>query len=78
MLGLSIHLAAPVTANAYGRDDANDAITKDQRAADQYLEALKAINEKRHSDAKVLLEKLIESQPQHAGALLDLAIIAMS
>lgn len=75
MLGLSIHLAAPVTANAYGRDDANDAITKDQRAADQYLEALKAINEKRHSDAKVLLEKLIESQPQHAGALLDLAIM---
>lgn len=75
ILGLCIVIAAPTTANARGRDDANDAITKDQRAADQYLEALKAINEKRHADAKVLLEKLIESQPQHAGALLDLAIM---
>jgi rubrerythrin len=44
-------------------------------ATDQYLQALKAINEKRHLDAKALLEKLVASEPQHAGALLDLAIM---
>lgn len=49
-----------------------------QRAADLYLEALKAMNEKRHADAKALLEKLIQDQPQHAGALLDLAIMQCS
>ncbi|GGX10991.1 hypothetical protein GCM10011282_16620 [Undibacterium macrobrachii] len=49
--------------------------TSQNAATDQYLQALKAINEKRHLDAKILLEKLIESEPQHAGALLDLAIM---
>ena len=65
----------PLAVNARSMDDINDVASKDQRAADQYLEALKAINEKRHADAKLLLEKLIEDQPQHAGALLDLAIM---
>ena len=42
---------------------------------DIYLDALQAINEKRQKDAKEALVKLVEREPQHAGALLDLAII---
>ncbi|MFZ6658589.1 tetratricopeptide repeat protein [Undibacterium sp. TJN19] len=40
-----------------------------------YIEALKAISEKRHDDAKVLLNKLIGKLPQHGGALMDLAML---
>ncbi|MFZ6722082.1 tetratricopeptide repeat protein [Undibacterium sp. Ji49W] len=40
-----------------------------------YIDALKAISEKRHDDAKIMLGKLIEKMPQHGGALLDLAML---
>lgn len=40
-----------------------------------YLDALRAISERRMQDAKTILSHLIEIEPQHAGALLDLAII---
>ncbi|MFZ6773952.1 tetratricopeptide repeat protein [Undibacterium sp. SXout7W] len=40
-----------------------------------YLDALKAIHEQRNQDAKEILGRLIAIEPQHAGALLDLAII---
>jgi tetratricopeptide (TPR) repeat protein len=40
-----------------------------------YLDALRAISERRLKDAKTILSQLIEIEPQHAGALLDLAII---
>lgn len=42
---------------------------------DLYLEALRAIHEQRTLDAKEILTKLVSLDPQHAGALLDLAII---
>lgn len=42
---------------------------------DLYLEALRAISEHRQQDAKAALTRLIEIEPQHAGAWLDLAII---
>ncbi len=53
----------------------NDSSPSKNTSADQYSLALKAINEKRHLEARNLLEKLVDSEPQHAGALLDLAII---
>jgi hypothetical protein len=56
-------------------DDAKPDLATQNAIADQYIQALKAMNEKRHADAKLLLEKLIASEPQHAGALLDLAIM---
>ena len=40
-----------------------------------YIEALKAISEKRHDEAKDLLNKLIGKLPQHGGALMDLAML---
>lgn len=40
-----------------------------------YLDALRAISEYRHEEAKAILMQLIEREPQHAGAWLDLAII---
>jgi hypothetical protein len=40
-----------------------------------YLEALKAISEKRNDDAKAMLSTLIEKKPLHAGAWLDLAML---
>jgi tetratricopeptide (TPR) repeat protein len=40
-----------------------------------YLDALRAISENRLQDAKPILSELIKIEPQHAGALLDLAII---
>lgn len=68
-LGLCTSMVCMSSASA-NTDDATQ-----NAATDQYLQALKAINEKRHIDAKILLEKLVESEPQHAGALLDLAIM---
>ena len=40
-----------------------------------YLAALRAVSENRISDAKAILSQLIEIEPQHAGAWMDLAII---
>lgn len=42
---------------------------------DLYLEALKAIQEKRVNDARASLNALIVREPEHAGAWLELAII---
>lgn len=42
---------------------------------DMYLDALQSISENRYDEAKATLMKLIEREPQHAGAWLDLAII---
>jgi hypothetical protein len=62
-----------ISIDAYNDGSVQNSVQND--TPDLYLQALKAINEKRHVDAKILLEKLIESEPQHAGALLDLAIM---
>lgn len=40
-----------------------------------YLDALRALSEKRLNEAKRLLNLLIERMPQHGGALLDLAMM---
>lgn len=40
-----------------------------------YLDALRALSEKRMNEAKRLLNKLIDRMPQHGGALLDLAMM---
>ena len=40
-----------------------------------YLDALRAISEKRHDEAKLMLNNLIEKMPQHAGAWLELAML---
>ena len=45
------------------------------QSEDLYLEALKAISEKRNDDAKAMLSTLIEKKPLHAGAWLDLAML---
>jgi len=82
-LSLCISLAGMNAAYAGNRVETSAHIHKDDSVqtllesdtTDLYLQALKAINEKRHVDAKILLEKLIQSEPQHAGALLDLAIM---
>src|SRR6185437_15823876 len=42
---------------------------------DLYLDAMKSIAEGRQDDADDTLTRLIEHEPQHAGAWLDLAII---
>jgi hypothetical protein len=42
---------------------------------DLYLDAMKSISEGRQGDADDALTRLIEQEPQHAGAWLDLAII---
>ncbi|WP_228535843.1 tetratricopeptide repeat protein [Noviherbaspirillum malthae] len=42
---------------------------------DLYLDALKSLSEGRHTDASEALIRMIEREPQHAGAWLDLAII---
>lgn len=51
---------------------ASDDLAKIQ---EQYLQALQAISEQRNTDAKNLLTTLVENVPQHAGALMELAII---
>ena len=40
-----------------------------------YLEAMQAIAEGRKNDASRILQKMVEQEPQHAGAWLDLALI---
>jgi len=82
---LSLYLSLVVMSTAHGKpgtdlDVQTDTDNSTQNSVpndspDLYLQALKAINEKRHVDAKILLEKLIASEPQHAGAILDLAIM---
>jgi hypothetical protein len=42
---------------------------------DLYLDALQSISEGRQTDASESLVRMIENEPQHAGAWLDLAII---
>jgi hypothetical protein len=42
---------------------------------DMYLDAMKSISEGRKGDASDTLTRMIEKEPQHAGAWLDLAII---
>jgi hypothetical protein len=42
---------------------------------DLYLDALRSISEGRQTDASEALVRMIENEPQHAGAWLDLAII---
>lgn len=42
---------------------------------DLYLDAMQAIAEGRKSDASATLTRMIEKEPQHAGAWLDLALI---
>jgi hypothetical protein len=42
---------------------------------DLYLDALQSISEGRQTDASEALIRMIENEPQHAGAWLDLAII---
>jgi hypothetical protein len=42
---------------------------------DLYLDAMKSISEGRQQDADDALNRMIEQEPQHAGAWLDLAII---
>jgi hypothetical protein len=42
---------------------------------DLYLDAMRSLNEGRQNDASDALMRMIEQEPQHAGAWLDLAII---
>jgi hypothetical protein len=70
LYGISLADAAPMPID--------DSPPPKNASVDQYLQALKAMNEKRHIDARNLLEKLVDSEPQHAGALLDLAIMQCS
>ena len=49
------------------------AVTPEEQQ-DLYLEAVRLISEGRHAEAKIALEHLIELEPQHAGAWLDLAL----
>jgi len=42
---------------------------------DLYLEAMRSISEGRKTDASEALTRMIEQEPQHAGAWLDLALI---
>lgn len=42
---------------------------------DLYLDAMKSISEGRQKDAEDTLTRMVEQEPQHAGAWLDLAII---
>ncbi len=51
------------------------ALPSPAEAENLYLEALQSISEGRKEDAGDALIRLIEKQPQHAGALLDLALI---
>ena len=60
-VGAGACLAGPAQAS-----DANESM---------YLEALRFITENRPEEAKTMLMTLIEKEPQHAGAWLDLAIV---
>lgn len=46
-----------------------------ESVGEQYDEALKLIGETRYADAKSLLLQVIEKEPRHVGAWLDLAIV---
>jgi len=59
--------------------DADAALAADPDSADAlYLQALQSIAEGRRNDASQQLNQLIERHPQHAGALLDLALTQCS
>ncbi len=46
-----------------------------QQQQDLYLDAMRALSEGRPNDASDALTRMLEQEPQHAGAWLDLAII---
>jgi len=69
MLAVLAALAAPATR---AQDDAS-ALESAQQAL--YQEALVALGEGRRTDASRALRRLIEQEPRHAGAWLDLALI---
>lgn len=60
-----LHAQTPVTAVVQSASDSQAL----------YLEAIRAIAEGRKKDASVDLTRLIDQEPQHAGAWLDLALI---
>jgi hypothetical protein len=66
--------SAPATAGA--ADDAPTGLEIAQQAL--YQEALLALGEGRRTDASRALRRLIEQEPRHAGAWLDLALIQCS
>lgn len=73
-LALAIH--APAAANDAplpARSPAKEATVLAQH--DMYMDAMHSIAHGRSEDAKDVLTRMIEQEPQHAGAWLDLAII---
>jgi hypothetical protein len=47
----------------------------DTRGQDLYLDAMQSLSEGRQNDASEALMRMVEQEPEHAGAWLDLAII---
>jgi len=62
LLGLLLWLCSPAYADPRVQQDL-------------YLDAMRSITEGRQNDASEALNRMIEQEPQHAGAWLDLAII---
>ncbi|MFK3740086.1 tetratricopeptide repeat protein [Massilia sp. TN1-12] len=73
-LALLAALAAPACAQAQA--GAPEALEAAQQAL--YQDALLALSEGRRTDASRALQRLIEQEPRHAGAWLDLALIQCS
>lgn len=63
---------ASASASASEQDDQQQPYLQQQ---DLYLDAMRALSEGRANDASDTLTRMLEQEPQHAGAWLDLAII---
>ena len=78
LLGLAMGGAARAVEPAADEPGGQAASETGQQELDPYLKALESIAEGRRSDASAELSRLIEQQPQHAGAWLDLALTQCS
>lgn len=77
---LVLLLAAGMPGWALAQADAGDAPQNPQQSPQQnlYQDALQSLSEGRRGDASDALSRLIEREPQHAGAWLDLGLIQCS
>ncbi|NEX60894.1 tetratricopeptide repeat protein [Noviherbaspirillum galbum] len=74
MLGLALPALLPLPATAQAQTQTSIQ-TLAQAQNDLYIDAMRSLNEGRRNDASDALARMIEREPQHAGAWLDLAII---
>ncbi|SFU39114.1 tetratricopeptide repeat protein [Pseudoduganella namucuonensis] len=75
---LSALLAAALAGPARAQAPAPEAPPPDGQVQDLYQEALQSIAEGRKNDANATLQRVVDKEPLHAGAWLDLALLQCS